>query len=229
MTDVLVKLASSGKRVHAVTEGLAEDSGYVLSGADEHHDPHVWMDPRAWQRATEVVFLRLSEFDPAGRSVYENNKNKYIQSLEDLDLYAKQVLSSIPKESRVLVSAHDAFNYFGRAYNFEVLGIQGISTESEAGVRDIENLVRKLVDHKIRAVFIETTVSDRSIKALIEGAKAQGHQVSLGGSLYSDAMGNPNSYEGTYLGMIDHNVTIISRALGGNAPAKGRLGRLEIE
>ena len=132
----------------------------------------------------------------------------------------------MPKESRVLVSAHDAFNYFGKANDFEVIGIQGISTQSEAGLHRVAELVDLLVDRKINAVFVESSVSDRSIRALIEGAAAKGHEVVIGGSLYSDAMGEPGTYEGTYLGMIDHNATTITRALGGEAPEKGRLGQL---
>jgi manganese/zinc/iron transport system substrate-binding protein len=126
----------------------------------------------------------------------------------------------------VLVTAHDAFNYFGRRFGYDVVGIQGLSTESEAGVRDIENLVDLLVDRNVGAVFVESTVSDRNIKALIAGAKARGHTVVIGGELFSDAMGNADTYEGTYLGMIDHNVTTIARALGGEAPELGMNGKL---
>jgi manganese/zinc/iron transport system substrate-binding protein len=121
----------------------------------------------------------------------------------------------------VLVTAHDAFSYFGRAYGIEVRGIQGISTESEAGVRDINDLVDFIVDRGIGAVFVETSVADKNVQALIEGARARGHEVRIGGSLFSDAMGPSGSWEGTYVGMIDHNVTTIARALGGTAPAGG--------
>jgi manganese/zinc/iron transport system substrate-binding protein len=136
------------------------------------------------------------------------------------------VLGTVPVDRRVLVTAHDAFNYFGRRYGFEVVGIQGLSTESEAGVRDIERLVDLLVSRQIPAVFVESTVSERNIRALIDGAGARGHAVTIGGSLFSDAMGAPGTYEGTYIGMIDHNVTTIARALGGDAPARGMNGRL---
>jgi manganese/zinc/iron transport system substrate-binding protein len=121
----------------------------------------------------------------------------------------------------VLVTAHDAFNYFGEAYGYEVMGIQGISTESEAGLKQIEDLVNVLVDKQIGAIFVESSVSDRNVRALIEGAAAKGHEVVIGGELFSDAMGDPGTYEGTYIGMIDHNATIITRALGGEAPEKG--------
>jgi manganese/zinc/iron transport system substrate-binding protein len=125
-----------------------------------------------------------------------------------------------------LVTAHDAFNYMSRAYNIEVLGIQGISTESEAGLKDINRIVEILVDRKIPAVFVESSVSDKNVRALIEGAAARGHSVIIGGELFSDAMGAPGTYEGTYIGMIDHNATVIARALGGKAPLKGMQGKL---
>ena len=121
----------------------------------------------------------------------------------------------------MLVTAHDAFNYFGRRYGYEVVGIQGLSTESEAGVLDIERLVDLLVEREVGAVFIESTVSERNIRALIDGAAARGHAVTIGGELFSDAMGGAGTYEGTYIGMIDHNVTAIALALGGEAPAGG--------
>jgi len=136
------------------------------------------------------------------------------------------VLSTVPEGARVLVTAHDAFNYFGQRYDYQVVGIQGISTESEAGVRDIQRLVDLLVDREIGAVFIESTVSRRNVESLIAGARASGQDVIIGGELFSDAMGAPGSYEGTYLGMIDHNVTTIARALGGEAPEGGRLAKL---
>ncbi|CAN0604227.1 unnamed protein product, partial [Ectocarpus sp. 12 AP-2014] len=128
--------------------------------------------------------------------------------------------------ARVLITAHDAFNYFGRAYDFDVIGIQGISTESEAGLNRITSLVDMLVTRNVQSVFVESSVSDRSVRALIEGAAARGHEVRVGGELYSDAMGAPGTYEGTYIGMIDHNVTVIAAGLGGTTPERGMAGKL---
>ena len=127
-----------------------------------------------------------------------------------------------------MLTAHDAFNYFGQAFGYEVIGIQGISTESEAGLSRIREVVEELVSRKISAVFVETSVADRNIRAVIEGAAALGHTVVIGGELFSDAMGRPGTYEGTYVGMIDHNVTTITRALGGEAPERGMAGRLSV-
>lgn len=226
MTDALVRAATAGRKVHAVTELLDEKDLLEPEGFQGHYDPHVWMDPVAWSKAAEVIRDKLIESDPAGAEAYRKNAAAYLEELRALDAYARRVLSTVPAESRVLVTAHDAFNYFGRRYGYEVVGIQGLSTESEAGVEDINRLVNLLVSRKVKAVFIETTVSDRNVQALIAGAKARGHDVKVGGALYSDAMGAPGTYEGTYIGMIDHNVTTIARALGGEAPERGMNGKL---
>ena len=226
MTDSLIRAATAGKKVHAVTELL--DEQYLLEPTEFEglYDPHVWMDPGAWSRAVEVVRDKLAEFDPGGKDDYDANAAAYIGLLDELDAYAVRVLESVPEDQRVLVTAHDAFNYFGRRFGYEVVGIQGISTESEAGVRDIERLVDLLVDRGIGAVFVESTVSERNINALIAGARARGHTVVIGGELFSDAMGDEGAYEGTYVGMIDHNATIVARALGGDAPERGMSGKL---
>lgn len=226
MTDTLVRAATSGKPVHAVTELL--DDSYLLEPEEfeGHHDPHVWMDPGTWIQTIGVVTDALIGLDPDHTETYQSNAGQYHEDLFALDAYALRVLFTVPESSRVLVTAHDAFNYFGKRYGFEVVGIQGISTESEAGVRDIEQLVELLVDRNIGAVFVESTVSQRNIDALIAGANARGHTVTIGGELFSDAMGDAGTYEGTYIGMIDHNVTTIARALGGEAPARGMNGKL---
>ncbi|MBX9758767.1 MAG: zinc ABC transporter substrate-binding protein [Beijerinckiaceae bacterium] len=226
LSDALVRIATSGKQVFAVTELI--DEGYLIqpAGAEGHFDPHVWMDPRAWMKAVDVVRDKLAQRDPDGAEGYKARAANLQRDIEALDTYAANVLATVPPERRILVTAHDAFNYFGRRYGFEVEGIQGVSTESEAGLKQIENLVSLLVSRKIPAVFIESTIPDRSVRALIAGAKARGHNVTIGGELFSDAMGKPGTYEGTYIGMIDHNVTTMARALGADAPPKGFRGQL---
>jgi manganese/zinc/iron transport system substrate-binding protein len=226
MTDALVRVATAGKKVHAVTELLEEKDLLEPAEFQGHYDPHVWMDPAAWARAVNVVRDQLTAADPAGKNLYDANASAYLARLRDLDHYAEKVLASVPAPQRVLVTAHDAFNYFGRRFGYEVVGIQGISTESEAGVQDIQKLVDLIVARQVRAVFVESTVSTRNIEALIEGARAQGHTVTIGGQLFSDAMGPAGTYEGTYVGMIDHNVTTIARALGGDAPPLGMSNKL---
>jgi manganese/zinc/iron transport system substrate-binding protein len=226
LSDALVKVASRGKPVHAVTELI--DETYLLEPPEleGHFDPHVWMDVRGWTKAVEVVEAKLAAFDPTHAGEYRANARAYLAELEKLDQYVRSSIATIPGERRVLVTAHDAFNYFGRAYGLEVMGIQGLSTESEAGLEDINRLVDLIVRRKIGAVFVETSVADKNVRALIEGAKARSWEVRIGGSLFSDAMGTPGTYEGTYIGMIDHNATVITRALGGEAPERGMNGKL---
>jgi manganese/zinc/iron transport system substrate-binding protein len=221
MTDTFLKVSRRGTPVYAVTELLEEKYLLEPPGFAGHWDPHVWMDVAAWGKAVEAVAKSLAEFDPTNAALYRSNAVVYGAELKLLDEYAKKTLATVPEKQRVLVTAHDAFNYFGRAYGVKVMGIQGISTESEAGVEDINRLVKYIVDNKIPAIFIESSVSDKNVRAIIEGAKSRGWTLRIGGTLFSDAMGKPGTYEGTYLGMLDHNVTTITRALGGTAPEKG--------
>ena len=226
MEDFLVSLGKRGK-VIAVAEALPKE--LLISHADyaDKYDPHVWMDPERWTKVILAVRDALIAERPDAKAVIKANAAQHIEEMEKLAGYSKRALATVPADSRVLLTAHDAFNYFGEAYGFEVIGIQGISTESEAGLNRIRELVDLLVARNIGAVFVESSVSDRNIKALIEGAAAQGHTVKVGGELFSDAMGRDGTYEGTYLGMIDHNATTITRALGGKAPDRGMTGALE--
>ena len=219
MTDVLVRVAGTGKPVRAVTESILGDSDYLLEMEDgsDHTDPHVWMDVQGWLRGVDVIAGALADYDPAHASGYRERAAAYKKKLEALDRYAKAAMATIPEGQRVLVTAHDAFQYMGRAYGIEVRGIQGMSTESEAGVRDLEELIDFIVERGIPAVFVESSVADKNVRALVEGARARGHEVIIGGELFSDAMGAKGTYEGTYIGMIDHNVTTIVKALGGSA------------
>ena len=228
MDEAFQRVAATGKPVVAVAARIPKEQRITPPQFEGNDDPHVWMAPTLWATALDSVRDALTAADPTGTETYASNADTYRTELTALDAYARRVLGSIPATARVLVTAHDAFNYLGRAYGVEVRGIQGVSTESEAGLKGIEELVTLLVERKIPAVFPETSVSDRNVQALIEGAAARGHPVALGGALFSDAMGAPGTYEGTYIGMIDHNVTLISRALGGDAPAGGFRGKLTL-
>jgi manganese/zinc/iron transport system substrate-binding protein len=225
MERFLEGLGESGKVV-AVAEGLPRDRLIAHDDYADRFDPHVWMDPDLWALVVANVRDALISAAPAHEAAFRANADAHLAEVGALGAYARRVLSTVPADGRVLVTAHDAFNYFGAAYGFEVMGIQGISTESEAGLRRISELVDVLVRRGVRAVFVETSVSDRNVRALIEGAAARGHRVAIGGELYSDAMGAAGTYEGTYVGMIDHNATLIARALGGEAPELGMSGRL---
>lgn len=216
------------KRRNVIAVGEAIDKSKLLSHAQYkgRYDPHVWMDPQLWETVVLAVRDALIKTDPESEATYRANADKHIADIEKLITYMQSVTKTVPEKSRVLLTAHDAFSYFGRGYDFEVLGIQGISTESEAGLRRVEELVDTIVDRKIAAVFVESSVPERNVRALIEGAAARGQKVEIGGTLFSDAMGEPGTYEGTYIGMIDHNATLITRALGGDAPATGMQGKL---
>ena len=217
-----------GKRRNVVAVGEAVAREKLLSHAeyDGRFDPHVWMDPKLWETVVCAVRDALIATDPDGEATYNANAEAHVAEIEKLVNYMTSVTATVPKQSRVLLTAHDAFSYFGRSYDFDVLGIQGISTESEAGLRRVEELVDTIVERKISAVFVESSVPERNVRALIEGASARGQDVTIGGTLYSDAMGEPGTYEGTYIGMIDHNATLITRALGGDAPEGGFQGKL---
>lgn len=205
-------------------EKLVADADYK-----DRFDPHIWMDPELWKDVVLIVRDAIKARDPAGAAQYDDAGAAYAAEVAGVALYARTVLGSVPKDRRVLVTAHDAFAYFARAFSFEVVGIQGVSTESEAGLRRIEEVVDLVVQRGIPAIFVEASVSDRNVRAVVEGAARRGHTVAIGPQLFSDSMGAPGTYEGTYLGMVDHNVTTIARALGGTAPAAGRTGKLSLK
>lgn len=214
------------KPVIAVTADLPESFLLKPDDGTDHHDPHVWMDVSAWSQAAGVVADQLARFDPVNAESYQQNLKEYQSKLEALHQYGLKSLATIPESRRVLITSHDAFNYFGRAYNLRVLGVQGISTESEAGLRRINELVDLLVEEQVQAVFVETSVPQKMIQSLIDGAASRGHKVVIGGELFSDAMGPLDKYEGTYIGMLDHNITTVTRALGGMALQRGSQGLL---
>jgi manganese/zinc/iron transport system substrate-binding protein len=236
MGETLAGLASDTRRVVAFAELLLDerDPELALLGDPEAtagegaphtaYDPHAWMDPLRWARAAELLAPTLVELAPAEhrdevrRDVLESTLPRFRASADALVAFGNVCFASIPKKQRVLVTAHDAFRYLGERFGLEVLGLQGLSTESEAGMRRIEELVDLLVQRRIPAVFVESSVPDRAVKALVEGARARGHVVDIGGELHSDAMGEPGTYEGTYVGMIAHNITTITRGLGGRVP-----------
>ncbi|WP_343560645.1 metal ABC transporter solute-binding protein, Zn/Mn family [Kiloniella sp. b19] len=227
MEDALHRM---GEDKPVLALGEAVNPQLLLASADysDKFDPHIWMDVSKWTAVTKRARKSLLDTFPSLESAIEANSQPYIKQLNSLQNYVETVLATVPENSRVVISAHDAFNYFGDAYGFEVLGIQGLSTASEAGLKRIEDMVDLLVERKIQAVFVESSVADRNLKALIEGAAARGHTVRIGGTLFSDAMGAHGTYEGTYIGMLDHNATVITRALGGEAPAKGMQGKLTV-
>ncbi|MFT0891812.1 metal ABC transporter solute-binding protein, Zn/Mn family [Pseudochelatococcus sp. G4_1912] len=220
--------AQLGRRKPVIALGDALPRARLLRDEDDDTlpDPHVWFDPHLWAGVVRAACNGLSAVRPEAAADFEENTARHLEDIAGIAKYANAVLTSVPVQSRILVTAHDAFNYFGRAYGYEVCGVQGVSTESEAGLRQIEKLVSLLVERRIGAIFVESSVSERNVSALIEGAEMRGHKVIIGGALYSDAAGEAGTYEGTYIGMIDHNATVIARALGGTAPMNGLAGKL---
>jgi manganese/zinc/iron transport system substrate-binding protein len=199
--------------VVAVTDGMPRDLLIKSADFDGSYDPHVWMDPGLWLRTVGPVERALSELDPGSAGGYARRARAYVEKLRGLDRYARTRIGELPPRARLLVTAHDAFNYFGRAYGMEVRGLQGISTETEAGIGDVRRLADTLVERGVKAVFIETSVPRRNIEAVQAAARARGHSVRVGGELYSDAMGAAGTPEGTYIGMIRHNVDTVVAGL----------------
>jgi len=209
----LERRKQQGHRVLAVAEQL--DAERLMADEDGEVDPHLWMDVTLWGEVARVVCEQLSSWLPEHRETLETNLAGLLEEMASLHLEVRDLLAVIPAERRILITAHDAFGYLGRRYDIEVLGIQGFSTESEAGLRRIHELVDLIVAKKIPAVFIESTLADKQVMALVEGAASRGHPLRIGGELYSDAMGAPGTEEGTYFGMIRHNARTIADALAG--------------
>lgn len=210
--DILQRM---GRRTptYAVTEYITPDELLVDDSFGGVYDPHVWFDVSMWIKAVERVRDAMAEVDPGRADVYAANAARFIAELEALDDEVEALFASIPPDRRVLVTAHDAFGYLGHRYGIEVVALQGISTETEFGLADVRNLVDLLVERQISAVFVETSVSARGIQAVIEGARARGHSVEIGGELFSDSLGAGGTPEGTYIGMIRHNAATIAEAL----------------
>ncbi|MCE2400486.1 zinc ABC transporter substrate-binding protein [Candidatus Poribacteria bacterium] len=212
MADVLANMSGDTKTV-AVTEGVDENLLLSPPEFEGQSDPHVWFDVTLWMKAVEKIRDTLREFNPDDAAVYQSNAERYLAELAKLHEYVKTQVELVPPEQRVLVTAHDAFNYFGKAYGFEVRGLQGISTVTEASIADVQNLAAFIAERRIPAIFVETTVSTRSVEAVKAAVKSKGFDVQIGGELFSDAMGNEGTPEGTYIGMVRHNVGTIVQAL----------------
>ena len=162
---------------------------------------------------TNQVTHILTKKDPENATNFLENEKKYLAKLTQLEADVSTIISTLAKEKRILVTAHDAFNYFGKNYDFNVVGLQGLSTATEAGVKDVQKLSSFIIENKIKAIFIESSVPKRTIEALVAAVKAKDHKVEIGGILYSDALGNSGTVEGTYIGMFKYNVNTIVNAL----------------
>lgn len=215
MTDIFEQM---GKYTPTVAAGEAVPRELLLASPDypDLPDPHIWMDVALWRYVVERIRDTLIEVDPAQAATYRAHADAYLQRLDALDAYIRARAQEVPPEQRVLITAHDAFQYFGHAYGFEVFAPQGISTASEAGIADIRRTIDLIVERRIRAIFVESSVPPDVIEAIVSGAKARGHDVRIGGELFSDSLGEPGTPAGTYEGMMRHNVDTIVDGLLGN-------------
>ncbi len=219
MSEVLERMGERGMRTVAVAECVPEENLIESTGFSGLHDPHVWFDVALWSQTVGCVVETLAVLDPDHADAYRERAASYVNELVALDGWVRERVEDLAPEQRVLVTAHDAFGYFGRAYGFEVRGLLGVSTASEAGTSDVQNLAGFIVKHEIPAIFVETSVPPRYVQALQEAVRARGFGVEIGGSLYSDALGNPGTPAGTYAWTVRANVETIVTALAKPADA----------
>jgi manganese/zinc/iron transport system substrate-binding protein len=218
MAEIFEEMSRFAK-VYAVADGVDPNMLERTSAFAGNYDPHIWFDVKIWMQVVRYIAKCLSETDPQSAELYQANADAYLARLQELDQYVREQAATIPQEHRILITAHDAFHYFGKAYGFQVRGLQGISTVAETGTADVQQLADFIVQHKIPAIFVETSVPPRYIEALQAAVKARGFDVKIGGSLFSDAMGDPGTPEGEYVGMVKHNIDTIVKALKTNETA----------
>jgi manganese/zinc/iron transport system substrate-binding protein len=212
MGDILGKMGR-GRPVIAVTRDLPPAALRALAGTADQHDPHVWFDVSLWARTLTLIESELSAVFPEHAAGFAERARRLEAELAELDAWVAAEIAKVPAERRILITAHDAFGYFGDRYDIEVMGLQGVSTLAEAGLQDVESLVETIVSRSVKAVFVESSVPKRSIEAVQAACRDRGHAVAIGGELFSDAMGAAGSPEGSYPGMVRHNVHTIVEAL----------------
>lgn len=213
LVEVFEKMEAQNKKTIALGEKLPKENLIGSEYFASNYDPHVWFNIEFFKQFATSVTKSLSEADPENAAFFESNNKVYQNKLATLELQVKARIESLPEEKRILVTAHDAFNYFGKQYGFTVVGLQGLSTATEAGVQDVQKLSDFIIENKVNAIFIESSVPRRTIEALQAAVLSKNHQVSIGGSLYSDALGDAGTMEGTYIGMFLYNVNTIVNAL----------------
>lgn len=213
MGEVFENLSGQGPTIVCIEDGLDESKLLAWEDNNSVHDPHIWFDVSLWKEAAKTVAAGLTEADPEGKPEYETNLNHYLKELGETDTYIRNRAAELPKAQRVLVTAHDAFQYFGKAYGFEVRGLQGISTDAEAGTADVSDLADFIVERQIKAIFVESSVPPKTIEALQAAVKAKGFDVAIGGELYSDSLGGADSGDDTYILTVKANIDTIVDAL----------------
>ena len=211
MTEIFEKLTSQNKNILNVGDKLDKSKIHLVD--QNTPDPHVWFNTELWEKEAEAIEAELSKFDPKNSEYYKENLKKYKVELVELTNYVKTEFSKIPEKSRVLVTAHDAFNYFGEQFGLQVKAIQGVSTDSETGTKNISDLANFIVQRNIKAIFVESSVPKKSIEALQEAVKARGKEVKIGGELYSDSLGDEAHNTETYIKTVKANADTIVNAL----------------
>jgi manganese/zinc/iron transport system substrate-binding protein len=212
MTRIMNQMAQAGKIVVALGDELPEEQ--LLTWSDNTpYDPHFWNDPALFAQAVAIMRDTLMEADPGNAESYRANAEAYLADIETTNDFVQEQIARIPEDKRVMITAHDAFGYFGRAFGLEVRGLQGISTETEAGTNDVQQLAAFIAERQIPAIFVESSVPPNTIEAVQAAVSAQGFDVAIGGELYSDALGTTGTPEGTYLGMLRHNAQTLADAL----------------
>ena len=213
LVEVFEKMKKQKINTAAISDALDKKDLIGSTHFASNYDPHIWFDIENWEKITLYIAEKLSEAQPENKAIFTANAQKYLQELKTLKQELTAEIATLPEDQRRLVTAHDAFNYFGKAFKFEVVGLQGLSTATEAGVQDVQKTAAYIIDHKVKSVFIESSVPRRTVEALQAAVNSKNHQVKIGGTLYSDALGNPGSPEGTYIGMFKYNVHTIVEAL----------------
>ena len=213
LEDVFEKMRHQNKKVIAVSDVIDKNTLINSELFASSYDPHIWFDISNWEKVTLYIVTKLSDLDPKNATTYQTNGKTYLDRLAILKTAIELAINQLPKEKRILVTAHDAFNYFGKAYDFQVVGLQGLSTATEAGVQDVQKMGDFIIDNKVQAIFVESSVPKRTIEALQEAVKSKGFETVIGGTLFSDALGSDGTEEGTYVGMYKHNVKTIVEAL----------------
>ena len=213
LVEVFEKMQSQNLKTIALSDALDQNTLISSEYFKGNHDPHIWFNIGYWKTITKYVVKNLSEANPEHKMAFEANGKAYLEKLETLEVEIKSIIETLPPAKRILVTAHDAFSYFGKEYGFNVVGLQGISTATEAGVQDVQKLATFIIENQVKAVFIESSVPKRTIEALKAAVNSKDHEVEIGGTLYSDALGNEGTVEGTYIGMFRYNVNTIVNAL----------------
>ncbi len=213
LVELFEKMNKRGRNLFAISDGIPKSLLISSSEFANNYDPHIWFDIGLWKKAASFVANKLANIDSSNKDFYLNNLIFYLAQIDSAENLIKEKINELPKEKRILITAHDAFSYFGRAYDFKVMGLQGISTLSEASVFDVQNLANFIVENDVKAVFVETSVPIKNIEALRQSVRSKGKEVRIGGELFSDSLGNTDKPEGTYIGMIIYNVNTIVNSL----------------